>query len=128
MVSQLIEPMGDDVVMEDLDEALAGEGRTVDLGRVIGAEEGVGGLADDAVDRLDGQTAKLELHGTGGGAPWNKNVGDDGVGARRADNRSGFAFCFPANMPVPMVGGKFSKPFLMAGEFRDVEGIVRGGH
>lgn len=57
--TQLIKPMSDEIIVKDLDKALAGEGGSIDLGRMVGAKEGVGSLADDAVGRFDGQTAKV---------------------------------------------------------------------
>ena len=47
--------MGDDVVVENLDEALAGEGGCIDFGGVVGTEEGEGGLADDGVAGFGGE-------------------------------------------------------------------------
>ena len=47
--------MRNQIVVEDLNEALAGESGFVDFGGVVGAEKSMGGLADDAVDRFAGQ-------------------------------------------------------------------------
>jgi len=46
--------MGYEVVVENLDLALAGERGVVDLGRVVGTEKRMGGLAYDAVKGLGG--------------------------------------------------------------------------
>lgn len=53
--TQFIQPMGDDVVVEDLNEALTGEGGAVDFVGMVGTEEGEGGLADDGVVGFGGQ-------------------------------------------------------------------------
>ena len=47
--------MRDYVVVEDLDEALAGESGFINLGCVVGAEERVGGLADEIEKRMNGK-------------------------------------------------------------------------
>ena len=98
--------MRNQVIVEYLDEALAGEGGAVNLGRVVGTEEGVGGLAYDAVDRFDGQFFQIQVGCAGGGAKGNQDVGDDGVGARPADERGRCAFGFPTDVRVPEVVGE----------------------
>ncbi len=50
---QIIQPASEDEVVEDLDEALAGERGAVQLRRVVGAEQGVSGFFDDAIHRFD---------------------------------------------------------------------------
>ena len=95
--------MRNQIVVKDLDEALAGEGGAVDLGCVIGSEEGVGGLADNAVARFDWQFFQIKVGCTGGGSERDQDVGDDGVGARFSNESGRVASGFPTDVRIPEV-------------------------
>ena len=95
--------------MKNLDESLAGEGGAVGFLGMVGAEEGVGGLADNAIAGFGRQLIELHLHFSGGGLEGNKDVCDDGVGACFAHQRGGLTFCFPTHVEIPKVGRKFGE-------------------
>ena len=66
--------------MEDLNETLlSGESGFVDLGCVIGAKDGMGGLANDAVAWFYGKLLEIELRRTCRRLEGNQDVGDDSV-------------------------------------------------
>lgn len=92
--------------MEDLYEALAGEGGFVGLVGVVGAEEGVGGLADDGVAGFGREVAQIDFL-PDGGLERDEDVGGDGVGTGLADERGRAAFGFPTDVGVPVVGREF---------------------
>lgn len=96
--------MGDDIVVEELDEALAGEGGGIDFMGMIGTEEGEGGLADDAVRRLRGNMFEADVGFSDGRPKGREDIGDDGVGAGLADKGGGRAGCFPAEVGGPEAG------------------------
>ena len=74
--------------MENLDEALAGEGGGIGAGGVGRAEEGVGGLFVEAVEGFGFEGVELGVEAEGG-AEGEEDVGVDGVGAGGTDELGG---------------------------------------
>lgn len=123
----MVEAVGGDVVVENLDEALAGEGGGIGAGGVGRAEEGVGGLFVEAVEGFGFEGVELGVEAEGG-AEGEEDVGVDGVGAGGTDELGGGAGFFPGEVVGPEGVGELGEVVGVVEEVGAVGGEAGGGH
>ena len=91
---------------------------------MVGAEEKVRGLSDDAVERFHGQAIQPQVGQAHGGTPGNENIGHHGMGPCGADQRDRFAAAAPSEMRGPEGVGKLGEAAIVETDPVEIEGIM----